>query len=199
MFKSIYNHFNKQRLKDARYLWLFDKPIEDEFVCFDCETTGLDVRKDEIVSIGAVKIKNNTIRTSEQFVRFLKPKAKMQIDAIKVHHIREVDLMHGKDMDEVLREFLDFIGNRVLVGYFLEFDMAMINRYLKPSLGITLPNKTIEVSALYYDHKIETIPQGHVDLRFDTMIRELKIPHFGKHDALNDAIMTSMMFLKLHK
>ena len=67
----------------------------------------------------------------------------------------------------------------------------------KPKLGITLPNDAIEVSAIYHDFKIEAIPQSHIDLRFDAILRELQIPSLGKHDAYNDAIMTSMIFIKL--
>ena len=73
----------------------------------------------------------------------------------------------------------------------------MINKYLKPKIGITLPNKLLEVSGIYHDYKIEKIPQGHIDLRFNTIMRELQIPNLGKHDAYNDAIMTSMIFIKL--
>uniref|UniRef100_UPI0040476D6A 3'-5' exonuclease n=1 Tax=Aliarcobacter sp. TaxID=2321116 RepID=UPI0040476D6A len=197
MFRSIKNYFNKKKLLDKKYLYLFDEPIEDEFVCFDCETTGLDHKKDDIVSIGAVIIKNNTIISSKKFVKFVKPKTKLQADAIKIHHIRECDLKDADDIDVVIKEFLDFIGNRKLVGYYLEFDLAMINKYLKPKIGIKLPNKALEVSAIYYDYKIEKIPQANIDLRFNTIMQELQIPSLGKHDAYNDALMTSMIFIKL--
>jgi len=83
------------------------------------------------------------------------------------------------------------------VGYYLEFDVAMVNKYLRPKLGIVLPNVQVEVSALYYDYKIGRIPQGNVDLRFDTIMKELDLPLMAKHNALNDALMTAMMFLKL--
>jgi len=197
MFRTIKQYFNKKNLKDKKYEFLFDETSNDEYVCFDCETTGLDPKKDDIVSIGAVIIKNNTIISSKKFVKFVKPKTKLQADAIKIHHIRECDLADAEDIDKVIEEFLEFIGNRTLVGYFLEFDMAMINKYLKPKLGISLPNKALEVSAIYYDFKIEKIPQGNIDLRFNTIMEELKIPTLGKHDAYNDAIMTSMIFIKL--
>lgn len=197
MFRIIKQYFNKKNLKDKKYEFLFDETSNDEYVCFDCETTGLDPKKDDIVSIGAVIIKNNTIISSKKFVKFVKPKTKLQADAIKIHHIRECDLADAEDIDKVIEEFLEFIGNRTLVGYFLEFDMAMINKYLKPKLGITLPNKALEVSAIYYDYKIEKIPQGNIDLRFNTIMEELNIPTLGKHDAYNDAIMTSMIFIKL--
>lgn len=197
MFRIIKNYFNKKNLKDDKYQYLFDKTHEDEYVCFDCETTGLDPKKDEIISIGAVIIKNNTIISSKKFVKFVKPKTKLQEDAIKVHHIREMDLENALNIDDVIYEFLDYIGNRTLVGYFLEFDIAMIDKYVKPRLGISLPNKRIEVSAIYHDYKIEAIPQGNIDLRFDTIMNELQIPVMGKHDAYNDALMTSLIFLKL--
>lgn len=197
MFRKIKNHFNKKNLLNNKYEYLFNNNNEDEFICFDCETTGLDVKNDDIISIGAVLIKNNTILSSQKFVRFVKPKTKLQAEAIKVHHIREMDLEDALEIEDVIEEFLDFVGNRKLVGYFLEFDVAMINKYTKQQIGITLPNKTYEVSALYHDWKIEKIPQSNIDLRFDSIMNDLQIPPFGKHDALNDALMTSMMFLKL--
>lgn len=197
MFRTIKNYFNKKNLKDKNYEFLFEKPTVDEYVCFDCETTGLNPKKDDIISIGAVIIKNNTIISSKKFVRFVKPKTKLQAEAIKIHHIRVCDLEDAEDIDDVIEEFINFIGNRPLVGYYLEFDVAMINKYLKPKLGISLPNKMHEVSAIYHDYKIEIIPQSHIDLRFNTIMEELKIPSLGKHDAYNDAIMTAMIFLKL--
>lgn len=197
MFRIIKNYFNKKNLKNKDFLFLFDENTDNEYVCFDCETTGLDPKKDDIISIGAVIIKNNTIVASKKFVKFVKPKTKLQAEAIKIHHIRECDLKDAEDINTVIDEFLNFIGNRTLVGYFLEFDIAMINKYVKPKLGITLPNKILEVSAIYYDYKIERIPQANIDLRFNTIMNELKIPSLGKHDAYNDAIMTSMIFIKL--
>jgi DNA polymerase-3 subunit epsilon len=197
MFNKIKNFFNKRKLKDNKYLHLFDSCIEDEYVCFDCETTGLNVQKDDIISIGAVIIKNNRIISSRRFVKYIKPKTKLQEEAIKIHHIRECDLKEAEEIEKVIDEFLKFIGNRKLVGYFLEFDIAMINKYLKPKLGIKLPNRAYEVSTIYHDWKIEKIPQSNIDLRFDTILSELEIPNMGKHDAYNDAIMTAMMFIKL--
>ena len=197
MFNSISRYLNKKNLKDKNFLYLFDKPHKDEYVCFDCETTGLDTKIDDIISIGAVIIKDNTIISSKKFIRFVKPKIKLQAEAIKIHHIRECDVEKAEDIDDVIEDFIQYIGNRTLVGYYLEFDIAMINKYLKPKLGIKLPNKKYEVSAIYYDYKIEKIPEANIDLRFNTIMNDLEIPIMGKHDAYNDAIMTSLIFLKL--
>ena len=199
MFRTIKNYINKKTLKDESYTYLFEPYQGDEYICFDCETTGLDPKIDDIISIGAVVIKNNKILTSQKFERFIKPKTKLQEESIKIHQIRECDLEDAQDIDDVIVEFLEFIKNRPLVGYYLEFDVAMINKYIKPRLGITLPNKQIEVSALYYDKVVGTIPAGNVDLRFDTIMKQLELPILSKHDAINDAVMTSMIFLKLNK
>jgi DNA polymerase-3 subunit epsilon len=197
MLDRIKNYFNKNSLKDNSYSYLFDKYFGDEYVCFDCETTGLDPKVDDIISIGAVIIKNNQIISSQKFKRLVKPKKRLDDTSIKIHRIRECDLEEALDIDTVINDFLAFIENRPLVGYYLEFDVAMVNKYIKPKLGIKLPNKQIEVSALYYDKKIKTIPQGNIDLRFDTILKELKLPLLEKHDCINDAIMTSMMYVKL--
>ena len=198
MFKNISNYFNKKSLKDKKYSFLFDKTIQNEYVCFDCETTGLNPKIDDIISIGAVIIKNNTIVSSKKFVRYIKTKnSSLDEKSIKIHHIRECDLKNACEIEDVILEFLEFIENRTLVGYFLNFDKNMINKYLKPMLGVTLPNRSIEVSEIYHDFKIELIPQSFVDLKFNSILKDLEIPQFGNHDSFNDAIMTAMIFLKL--
>ena len=169
----------------------------DEYVVFDTETTGLNPKKDEILSIGAVKIKGNKILMSEKFELFVRPSHEVNEESIKIHQIRNVDLQNGCEPLDAIEQFLHFIGSRSLVGYYLEFDVAMVNKYLKPHLGISLPNPQIEISGLYHDKKIKLIPDGVIDLRFDVMMEELGLPVFGKHDALNDAMMSAMMFVKL--
>jgi DNA polymerase-3 subunit epsilon len=200
MFSFISN-FQKKRnhskLKEKEFDFLFDEDKSGEYVVFDTETTGLNPKVDEILSIGAVKIKNNKILTSQTFEIFIKNSKTISSKSIEIHGIRACDVQNAKSADEAIREFLHFIGSRPLVGYYLEFDVAMINRYLVPMLGIKLPNKMIEVSELYYDEQISIIPQGNVDLRFDTILKKYNLPNMGGHNAVNDAVMTAMIFLKL--
>lgn len=199
MFRKVKQALNRRNLKDENYAFLFEPPSEDEVVVLDTETTGLDTKKDEILSIAAIKVKQNKILTSEGFEQFLKPSKAISEKSITIHNIRPCDLEDAADPLEAIDAFLHFIGSRTLVGYYLEFDIAMLERYIKPWLGIRLPNKQVEVSALYFDKKITLIPQGNIDLRFDTIMQDLKIPNMGQHNALNDAIMTAMMYLKLTK
>ena len=57
-----------------------------------------------------------------------------------------------------MKQLMHFIGSRPLVGYFLEFDVAMLNRVVFPMLGFGLPQAKIEVSALYHAHKMRQLP-----------------------------------------
>jgi DNA polymerase-3 subunit epsilon len=197
MWHTFRNYLNAKRLKDERYRFLFDAPPQDEVVVFDTETSGLNPKKDEILSIGAVIVKGNKIIASQKFSLFIKPTKQVSEESIKIHKIRNVDLENAIEAHEAIERFLHFIGSRTLVGYYLEFDVAMINKYVQPWLGITLPNPQIEVSGLYHDKKIALIPDSVIDLRFDVIMKALDLPVFGKHDALNDAMMTAMMYLKL--
>jgi len=199
MFKKWMRRRQREKLKDERFAFLFDEPIPNEYIVFDTETTGLNPKKDEILSIGAVKIRDNKILTSETFELFVTPSGMIDTKSITIHHIRPCDLDEAVTPAEAMERFLNFIGSQPLVGYYLEFDVAMIERYVKPWLGIKLPNKQIEVSGIYFDKKIALIPQGNIDLRFDTILQNLKIPNMGQHNAVNDAIMTAMIFLKLNK
>ena len=176
---------------------MLEKYDGDEFVCFDCETTGLNPKVDDIISIGAIKIKGSEILLSQKFEVLIKAKNNLDQESIKIHQIRVCDLEYGKDIDEAIDKFLEFIGNRTLVGYNIEFDVAMVNKYIKPKIGINLPNKKIEVSRIYYDKKNGSMPYGALDISFNAIMKNLDLPMMGKHDAINDAIMTAMIFLKL--
>lgn len=197
MFEYLKRSWNSKKLIDKRFAFLFDEPREDEIVVFDCETTGLDPKTDEIISIGAVKIKENRILTDEAIHLYIKQTRDISAKSITVHKIRNCDLEGAVTLEEAIERFLYYIGNRKLAGYYLEFDVAMINKYTKKMLGIALPNPQEEVSALYYDKKLKRIPQGNIDLRFDTILKDLSLPRLKAHDALNDAVMTAMMYLKL--
>jgi DNA polymerase-3 subunit epsilon len=80
----------------------------------------------------------------------------------------------------------------------------MIKRVLFPMLGMGLPQPKIEVSALYYDYKYRHLPSdardtGSIDLRFDSIMKDLGLPMRPAHDALNDAVMAALAFLKLRQ
>mgnify|MGYP001473505408 CR=1 FL=1 len=197
MLENFFKNWNKNKLKNKEYDFLFETPPIDEYVSLDCETTGLNPKKDEILSIGAVLIKENKILMRKTFNIFLKPSQNINAESIKIHHIRKVDLENALDPEDAIHQLLDFIGARPIVGYYIKFDVTIISKYTKKFIGIKLPNETIEVSSLYFKTRKRSSDYQFIDLKFDTILKTLDIPALGKHDALNDAIMTAMMFLKL--
>lgn len=196
MFTFLTN-LQKRKLKDKSFEFLFDNKNNDEAVVFDTETTGLNPKKDEILSIGAIKIKENKILMNKKFHIFIKPSEDINIQSIKIHQIRNIDIQNAYDIQKGVENFLHFIGSRPLIGYHLQFDVAMVNKYIKPLLGITLPNKQIEVAKLYRKKRAHNSLEGFIDLSFDSIMKDLNLPIFGKHDAINDAIMTAMIYIKL--
>ena len=195
--------WQQRQLRDSEWRFLVDAPPPGEWVALDCETTGLNPRSDEIIAIGAVRILGNRVLTSERLELLVRPEHGVPAESIRVHRLREQDVQDGVPAEEAMRRLLHFIGARPLVGYYLEFDVAMINRTLKRTLGLTLPQEKIEVSRLYYDHVFQQLPphkqqeNTEIDLRFATIMDALGLPTREAHDALNDAVMAALAFIKL--
>lgn len=186
----------RKKLTDPGFSFLLEYPPDEDWVSIDCETSSLNVKEAELLSIGAVKIRGNTILASERFYVLVRPEKEIDDQSIPIHLLRPEDLKDAILPREALTRLLEFTGSRPLVGYYLEYDVAIINKYLKPWLGITLPNRQIEVSSLYYDRQF-SIHDTDVDLRFDTILRTLDLPVLPKHNAFNDAVMAAMALLRM--
>jgi DNA polymerase-3 subunit epsilon len=185
------------------FAFLLEPPPPDEWVSLDCETTGLKVGVDEIVSIGAVRIVGDRILASERFEVLVRPQGKVSAQSIRIHRLREKDVVDGLPADDAVKRLLYFIGSRPLVGYYLEFDVAMLNRVVFPLLGWGLPQRKIEVSALYYNYKMGQMnamqrqSSPDIDLRLATLMHDLGLPLREAHNPVNDAIMAGLAFIKL--
>jgi DNA polymerase III subunit epsilon len=188
-----------RKLSDPRWTFLFEPPPPQEWVALDCETTGLDIHRDEIISIGAVRIRGRRLLTSERLELLVKPQCAVSPDSIRVHQLRESDVAAGIDPAQAAAQLLEFIGPRPLVGYYLEFDVAMLNRLVRPLIGIRLPQRQIEVSGMYYDLKFRANPDAPIDLRFAALMKDLGLPMQEAHRAINDAVMAGLAFVKLRE
>jgi DNA polymerase-3 subunit epsilon len=190
--------FYRASLADHSYLFLFEPGPSDEFVALDCETTGLNPRVDDIIAIAAVKLRGNRILTSERFEVIVRPDKKPTSDSIKVHQLREQDVESGALMFRILPDLLRFIGGRPIIGYYIDFDIRMLDKYVLSQIQTKLPNPRIEVSEMYYACKYKGAPPNTVlDLRFASILADLGIPSLDQHDALNDTLMTAMIYLQL--
>jgi DNA polymerase III subunit epsilon len=196
--RAIKRLFHQASIGDQSYRFMFKPGPSDEVVAIDCETTGLNVRTDDIITIAAIKIRGDRILTSERFEVVVRPEAIMQVEAIKVHRQRHIDVAQGSLIWKALPSFLQFVGGRPLVGYYIDFDIAMLDKYILTLIGIELPNPRIEVSKLYYERKYGDAPANTtIDLSFAAILKDLAIPPLAQHDAFNDALMSAMMYVML--
>ncbi len=163
---------------------------ETPFVVFDTETTGLDPKKAELVSIGALKILNLSIFLRYSFHQLVRPQ-KLTHASVEIHGITEQELREkGKPPQEVIETFLDFIKGCVLVGFNVEFDRKILEKYTRSFLDIPIPAYRLDVFSLWKR-------QGGEGKSLEEIAKELGIPTVGVHSALDDAYITALIFLKL--
>ena len=162
------------------------------FVVFDTETTGLDIVKDRILSIGAISVIDNTLNVSDSFELYLK-QDKFNSVTVEIHGILKVGKLIKYNENEALEKFINYIGNSVLVAHHTAFDIEMINAALKRMNLPKLKNKSIDTGILY--KKLENKKDNHFNL--DVLCKEFNIPKHDRHTASGDAYITALLFLKI--
>jgi DNA polymerase-3 subunit epsilon len=198
MCNQIRRAINRIALNDRGYTFLFEPEPVDDVVSLDCETTGFDPWVDEIVSIAAIRVVRGRIHASSAFRALVRPEAAIRPTSIKVHRLREQDVADARPMQDVLPALLRFVGSRPLVGYWIDFDVRMLDKYLLSMLNIRLPNRRIDVSRLYYDRKYRRAPPGtKIDLRYASILADLGLASRPQHDAFEDALGAAEMYLLL--
>lgn len=197
MLKALRRAADRRRQAHGDYGWLFSPYTGDEMVAIDCETTGLDTRYAELVSLAAVRIRGDRVLTSDSLDLRLARPASLSGDSIRIHGLRGIDLADGTGIEDALAQFLDFVGNRPLVGWRLDFDLAMLNRHLRPLFGFDLPNAGIDVAQTYRRQLRRSHPERDVRPRFEQVAERLGVPVMGRHTALGDAVTTALMHLRL--
>lgn len=165
------------------------------YVVFDCETTGLDHRKDVILSIGAVSVIDSSVIVNDSLELFLK-QAIYKPEVASIHGI----LKEGKEEKiveaEAVIRFLEFIKNATLIGHNVNFDIEMINQALKRLDVGKLKNDSMDTDAMYQKFKGLQEDQ-HSTL--DELCKVLKVERSDRHTASGDAFITALVFLKLKK
>jgi len=193
--REFFDHFDQSR------------PLSEyDFVVLDTELTGLNKRRDEIISIGAVRVENLQINLSATFHRYVRPVNLCPGEATLVHKITPEQLKNTPYIRDVLPEFVEFCGSSLLVGHFLSIDMHFLNQAARQKLGGTLANPGIDTMRLakgYWEkrHTHKFGGAGHENsYNLEYLGKELGLPLFNPHDALEDAMQTAYLFLFLvHK
>lgn len=209
MFDSIKNLFGgqklerqKQRLIKPQYGYLFDAELPNEWVSLDLEMTGLNAKQDHILSVGAVVIRrendNFVIDTDGALSLVCRPPVMPTHETIVIHGLRPIDVENGLSYDEMLTQLLPMLKSRPIVGFCVDMDMAFLNAIVKPFLGVALPNNIVDVSRLYQQNQHRHDPNQVGQLKhLNQLLEEYQIPPLPAHNALNDAIMTAMLFTHL--
>ena len=181
------------------------RPLTDyRFVVLDTELTGLG-RRDEIISIGAVRLSGLQIEMGSTFHRLVRPRNLNHNQATFIHQITPEQLRESPAIEEVLPEFVEFCGDSLLVGHFLEIDMGYLNRAARKVLGGTLANPAVDTLRLVKAYKEAHLVSefGYCDQSFsynlDDLSSEFNLPRFRPHDALEDALQCAYLFLFLLK
>ncbi|MCS7195696.1 MAG: 3'-5' exonuclease [Aquificaceae bacterium] len=173
--------------------WDIDKRESIEkgcFVVFDTETTGLDLRRDEPLSLGAVKIEGLRIDLSKSYYALLKPTIGYG-ESVKVHGITPLELEGARDRVEVCKDFLEYARGCILSGYFVHIDVAMVKKLVQRECkGIFYPPTLDLVSMIGKKEIIPTLAE---------LLRDFNIPASNFHNALEDAYMSALLLLRFLK
>ena len=181
-----------QKYIDYEQSGLFDeteKTFPGSYVVFDLETTGTEANKDAIIEIGACKIVDGQIK--ETFSTFVNPERHIPADASRVNNIYDNMVADAPTINYVLPDFYKFCHDSTLVGQNVSFDIGFIyNVSKKLSYNFDNPlEDTLQMAR-------KKLP-GLKNYKLGTIVEKLNISLENAHRALNDAIATAKVFIKL--
>ena len=170
--------------------FLPDELVNNTYVVFDLETTGLDVMNNGITEIGAVKIVGGKI--TEQFTTLIKPDYRISEEITNITGITEEMVKDSPKISTVIPDFIKFIEGAILVAHNAEFDTKFIKRFATAE-EYEINNKVMDTMDLAH----ATLPTLR---KFDL---HTIADHFGiafrHHRALSDAYATSEAFIEMMK
>lgn len=165
--------------------------MDNEFVVYDFETTGLDTNTCEIIEIGAVKIKDGEI--VDVFQTLIKPQNTIPDIITQVTNISNDMVASSPSIKIVLPAFYDFCKGCILGGYnSASFDDKILAVQSR-KLGIKFDNQTTDVILLARSKMASS------NYKLSTVVKNLGIVLIGAHRALNDALATAKVLLKLNE
>ena len=162
--------------------------LDDTYVVFDIETTGLKKEVDKIIEIGAVKVKNGEI--IDRYSTFVNPH--MEISQ-KITKLTGIDQSMVKDYDDenvVVPDFLEFIGDSILVAHNAAFDVSFIRQWAVNN-NIVIDNTVVDTVELGR----ALLPSLH-NFKLDTICDALDVSLKNHHRAVHDAEATALCFIK---
>lgn len=167
------------------------------FVVLDTETTGFSFEDDRILSIGAVKIKNESISVQEVFDIYLEQE-KFNKETVHVHGLLKNGQRECISEALALEQFLAYVGNAVIVAHHAGFDMGMLNTALVRHGLPKLKNMVLDTGVIYKKTLITSyLIQPKSNYTLDELAEKFSISRKDRHTALGDAYITAVAFLKI--
>lgn len=163
--------------------------LNNTFVVFDFETTGLKYDVCKIIEIGAVKIVEGKI--TEQFSTFINPEIPIPADASAVNGIYDNMVKDAPTIEQVMPDFFKFCYGSIIVAHNIEFDYGFLNYYGKKS-QFNFNNKREDTMM-----RAKMYLKGIKNYKLKTVCEALNIVLTGAHRAVNDTIATAKVFIKL--
>ena len=166
-----------------------DMEFDGEYVAFDLETTGLSSQKDEIIEIGAVRMQGG--KELERFQTFVNPRRRLEQKIVELTGITDAMLADAPNIETVLPEFLEFVGDRVLVAHNADFDTGFIREACRKQ-GLSYGFTSVDTLILSQN----LLP--HLNkFKLDVVSNALSLPDFNHHRAGDDAVTCGLIFHKL--
>ncbi len=167
------------------------------FVVLDTETTGFDYTTDRILCIGAIVLQNNTIPINGSFEVYIQQEHYNQATA-KIHGILKEFVIDRPTELEALQQFLDFLGDSIIIAHHTIFDITMINKALERNGLPELKNKTLDTAVLYKKTLlVSNLLERKENYSLDELADKFDISKKDRHTAMGDAYITAIAFLKI--
>jgi DNA polymerase-3 subunit alpha (Gram-positive type) len=168
-----------------------DYSLNDEFIVFDLETTGLSPVEDKIIEIGAVKIRNNEIIDS--FSQLINPLVPLKKEIVELTGINDEMLMDKPYTKEVMDRFLEFIGDTPLIAHNSTFDISFIDYYFRQN-GINIKNRSIDTLKLS-----KFLLNDLKRFNLAALCKYFSISLENHHRAVDDCTATAKIYFNLLK
>lgn len=163
--------------------------LDDTFVVFDIETTGLSKETESITEIGAVKVVDGKI--IDRFSTFVNPERPIPAEITKLTGITNEMVADAPVITEILPRFLEFCQDAVLVAHNANFDTGFIRLNAERKCGIEVKNTVLDTLEL----SRSLLPELKKH-KLDIVCEQLGVSLEGHHRAVNDAEATAEVFLK---
>jgi CBS domain-containing protein len=161
-------------------------------VVIDTETTSLDPAKARIVEIAAVRLAGGRVEIDDAFVRLVRPDEAVPASAVAIHHIDDAKLAGAPGFGQVWPELLAFMGNAVVIGHTLGFDLAVLRRECERADARFSRPRTLDTRLL-----AQVAEPNLASFTLEGLSSWLGVDIKNRHSALGDAVATARIFCAL--